>query len=123
LRIPIGIVMVGVGILGLMVLVGPNAAAGTLEELVFTSFASWSLSVIPMFVLMGVALGKSRLMSNAYDSARKLIGWLPGGLAVSTNFAGAGMAATSGSTIGIVYAVGRVSIPEMLRSGYKPSLA
>jgi len=123
LRIPIGIVMVGVGILGLSVLVGPKAIAGTLEEVVFTSFASWSLSVIPMFVLMGVALGKSGLMSNAYDSARKLLGWLPGGLAVSTNFAGAGMAATSGSTIGIVYAVGRVSIPEMLRSGYRPSLA
>jgi C4-dicarboxylate transporter, DctM subunit len=123
LRIPIGIVMAGVGTLGLYVLVGPDAIAGTIKEVVFTSFASWSLSVIPMFVLMGMALGKSGLMSNAYDSARKLLGWLPGGLAVSTNFAGAGMAATSGSTIGIVYAVGRVSIPEMIRSGYKPSLA
>lgn len=123
LKIPIGIAMAGAGILGLYVLVGPNAVAGTLKEIVFQSFASWSLSVIPMFVLMGVALGKSGLMGGAYDSARKWLGWMPGGLAVSTNFAGAGMAATSGSTIGIVYAVGRVSIPEMIRSGYKPSLA
>jgi C4-dicarboxylate transporter, DctM subunit len=123
LRIPIGIAMAGAGIIGLYVLVGPRAAAGTLEQVMYTSFASWSLSVIPMFVLMGVALGKSGLMSNAYDSARKLLGWMPGGLAVATNFAGAGMAATSGSTIGIVYAVGRVSIPEMIRSGYSGSLA
>lgn len=123
LRIPIGIAMAGTGIVGLFVLVGPRAATGTLEQVVYSSFSSWSLSVIPMFVLMGVALGKSGLMSNAYDSARKLLGWMPGGLAVSTNFAGAGMAATSGSTIGIVYAVGRVSIPEMMRSGYSASLA
>lgn len=122
-KIPIGVAMAGAGVLGLYVLVGPVAVASTLRETIFTSFASWSLSVIPMFVLMGAALGKSGLMGGAYDSARKWLGWLPGGLAVSTNFAGAGMASTSGSTIGIVYAIGRVSIPEMIRSGYRPSIA
>ncbi len=122
-KIPIGIAMAAAGALGLFILVGPNAMAGTLRQVVFQSFASWSLSVIPMFVLMGIALGKSGLMGGAYDSARKWLGWMPGGLAVSTNLAGAGMAATSGSTIGIVYAIGRVSIPEMIRSGYRPSLA
>lgn len=122
-KIPIGIAMTGSAIFGLYILVGPNAVVGSLKEVVFTSFASWSLSVIPMFVLMGVAMGKSGLMGGAYDSARKWLSRLPGGLAIATNFAGAGMAATSGSTIGIAYAIGRVSIPEMIRSGYKPSLA
>ncbi|WP_166875334.1 TRAP transporter large permease [Salinibacterium sp. ZJ450] len=122
-KIPIGVAMSAAAILGLFVLVGPRAVEGTLKEVVFHSFASWSLSVIPMFVLMGVALGKSGLMSGAYDAARKWLSRLPGGLAIATNFAGAGMAATSGSTIGITYAVGRVSIPEMIRSGYRPSLA
>ncbi|WP_173922409.1 TRAP transporter large permease [Agromyces sp. Marseille-P2726] len=122
-KIPIGIAMSAAAIFGLYVLVGPNAVVGSLKEIVFTSFASWSLSVIPMFVLMGVAMGKSGLMSGAYDAARKWLSRLPGGLAIATNFAGAGMAATSGSTIGIAYAIGRVSIPEMIRSGYKPSLA
>ncbi|WP_404434333.1 TRAP transporter large permease subunit [Microbacterium lacus] len=122
-KIPIGIAMSAAGIFGLYVLVGPKAIAGTLQEVVFTSFASWSLSVIPMFVLMGVAMGKSGLMSGAYDTASKWFGRLPGGLAIATNFAGAGMATTSGSTIGITYAMGRVSIPEMIRAGYKPSLA
>jgi tripartite ATP-independent transporter DctM subunit len=123
LKIPIGFAMSAAGILGLYLLVGPSGMAGTLRETVFTSFASWSLSVIPMFVLMGIALGRSGLMSGAYETARRWFSRLPGGLAVATNFAGAGMAATSGSTIGVVYAVGRVSIPEMIRSGYKPSLA
>ncbi|WP_314037687.1 TRAP transporter large permease [Dietzia sp. CH92] len=122
LKVPIGIVMLSVGSLGLLVLSSPGAVGGILSEVVYDTFASWSLSVVPMFVLMGVALGKSGIMANAYDSARKLVGWLPGGLAVSTNFAGAGMAATSGSTVGIVYAVGRSAIPEMIRSGYKPGL-
>jgi C4-dicarboxylate transporter, DctM subunit len=122
-KIPIGIAMSAAAIFGLYILVGPNAVVGTLGEVVHASFASWSLSVIPMFVLMGVAMGKSGLIAGAYDAARKWLGRLPGGLAVSTNFAGAGMAATSGSTIGITYAIGRVAIPEMIRSGYKPSLA
>ncbi|KJL42329.1 TRAP transporter large permease [Microbacterium trichothecenolyticum] len=123
LKIPVGIAMSAAAMLGLYILVGPNAVAGSLKEVVFGSFASWSLSVIPMFVLMGVAMGKSGLMAGAYGSARKWLSRLPGGLAVATNFAGAGMAAASGSTIGITYAIGRVSIPEMIRAGYKPSLA
>lgn len=122
-KIPIGIAMSAAAVFGLYVLVGPNAVVGSLKEVVFTSFASWSLSVIPMFVLMGIAMGKSGLMAGAYDSARTWLSRLPGGLAIATNFAGAGMAATSGSTIGIAYAIGRVSIPEMIKSGYKPSLA
>jgi C4-dicarboxylate transporter, DctM subunit len=123
LKVPIAIGMSAAGLFGLFVLVGPSAVVGSLQDVVFSSFASWSLSVIPMFVLMGVALSKSGLMAGAYDTARKWLGRLPGGLAIATNFAGAGMAATSGSTIGITYAIGRVSIPEMIRSGYRPSLA
>lgn len=122
-KIPIGIAMSAAAVLGLYLMVGPRAIGGSLKEVVFTAFASWSLSVIPMFVLMGVAMAKSGLMSGVYDSARVWLGRLPGGLAIATNFAGAGMAATSGSTIGITYAIGRVSIPEMIRSGYSPGLA
>lgn len=123
LRIPIGVTMVSASILGLWSLAGKGALVGSLQEITFGSFASWSLSVIPMFVLMGIAMGKSGLTSGAYNVARKWLGRMPGGLAVATNFAGAGLAAGSGSSIGITYAIGRVAIPEMIRSGYRPSLA
>jgi len=123
LRIPIGVTMVSASILGLWSLAGKGALVGSLQEITFGSFASWSLSVIPMFILMGIAMGKSGLTSAAYDVARKWLGRMPGGLAVATNFAGAGLAAGSGSSIGITYAIGRVAIPEMIRSGYKSSLA
>jgi len=123
LKIPIAVAMIASAAPGLYLLASQRALEGSLQEIVFTSFASWSLSVIPMFVLMGIVLGKSGLMSGAYDMARKWLAWLPGGLAVSTNLAGAGMAATSGSSIGNAYAIGRVAIPELLKSGYRPSLA
>ncbi|MGX1701954.1 TRAP transporter large permease [Microbacterium sp. NPDC055357] len=123
LRVPIGVAMTLPAFLGLFLLVGPRGLAGTLQDMVWSTFASWSFSVIPMFVLMGIAMSKSGLMGHAFNTARHWLGWLPGGLAISTNFAGAGLAATSGSSIGIAYTLGRVAIPEMIRERYSPRLA
>lgn len=121
--IPVGIAMLGAALLGLYVLAGNRVVASTMKSIAFESTSSWSFSVIPMFILMGMILWKSGLTATAFETARRWLGWLPGGLAVATNFAGAALAASSGSTIGITYALGRVSIPEMLKSGYRPELA
>lgn len=121
--IPVGVAMLGAALLGLWALAGPRVVASTMRSVTFESAASWSYSVIPMFILMGMILWKSGLTATAFEAARRWLGWMPGGLAVATNFAGAALAASSGSTIGITYALGKVSIPEMLKSGYKPELA
>lgn len=121
--IPVGIAMLGAALLGLWALSGTRVVMSTLRSATYESAASWSYSVIPMFILMGMILWKSGLTATAFEAARRWLGWMPGGLAVATNFAGAALAASSGSTIGITYALGNVSIPEMLRSGYKPELA
>jgi C4-dicarboxylate transporter, DctM subunit len=121
--IPVGVAMLGAALLGLWVLAGPRVVESTMRTAAFESTSSWSYSVIPTFILMGMILSKSGLTASAFETARRWLGWLPGGLAVATNFAGAALAASSGSTIGITYALGRVSIPEMLRSGYRPELA
>lgn len=121
--IPVGVAMLGAALLGLYSLSGPRVVRSTMEAVAYDATASWSYSVIPMFILMGMLLWKSGLTSTAFETARRWLGWLPGGLAVATNFAGAALAASSGSTIGITYALGRVSIPEMLKSGYHPRLA
>lgn len=121
--LPVGISMIGASIVGLWAIGGWNIVASTLERLLYDSSSSWSYTVIPMFILMGTVLWKSGLTNSAFNTARQWFGKLPGGLAVATNFAGAGLAAASGSTIGITYALGRISIPEMLKSGYRPSLA
>ena len=121
--IPVGIAMLGAALLGLWALSGGRVVESTLEAVAYNSTASWSYSIIPMFILMGMLLWKSGLTGSAFEAARRWLGWMPGGLAVATNFAGAVLAASSGSTIGITYALGRVSIPEMIKSGYHPQLA
>lgn len=123
LGVPVGLGMLGAGALGLLAMNGPRVAISTLRSVAFDSAASWSYSVIPMFILMGMLLWKLGLTAQAFEAARRWLAWLPGGLAVATNFAGAILAAGSGSTIGITYALGRVAIPEMLASGYNPRLA
>lgn len=121
--IPVGVAMLGAALLGLWAISGGRVVASTMKAVAFDATASWSYSVIPMFILMGMILWKSGLTATAFETARRWLGWMPGGLAVSTTFAGAALAAASGSTIGITYALGRVSIPEMLKSKYDPQLA
>lgn len=121
--IPVGVAMLGAAVVGLWAISGGRVVTSTLKSVAYDSTASWSYSVIPMFILMGMLLWRSGLTATAFETARRWLGWMPGGLAVATNFAGATLAASSGSTIGITHALGRVSIPEMLRSGYHPQLA
>jgi C4-dicarboxylate transporter DctM subunit len=121
--VPVGIAMLGASLLGLFSLGGVRVIESTLSQVAYDTSASWSYSVIPMFILMGTLLWKSGLAKSAFAAARDWVGWVPGGLAVATNFTGAMLAAGSGSTIGITHALGRIAIPEMLRAGYRPSLA
>ena len=98
--IPVGVAMLGAALLGLYSLAGLRVVTSSMKSVAFDSVASWSYSVIPMFILMGMILWKSGLTSNAFEAARRWFGWMPGGLAVATNTAGAVLAASSGSTIG-----------------------
>ena len=121
--IPIGIGMIAAGVLGVWKFAGINGMSSMLGTSVFGAAASWSYSVIPLFILMGIVLSRTGVTSKAFNTAKQWFGGLPGGLAVATNFSGAGLAAASGSSIGITHAVGRMAIPEMLRAGYKGSMA
>jgi len=123
IKVHTGIAMILGGVIGLYGVGGWRVVAGTFQDTVYNSVASWQLSVIPMFILMGILLWRGRITDGAYIAARQWLGRFPGGIAVATTVAGAGLASTSGSSVGISYALGRIAIPEMLRSGYKPTLA
>ncbi|MBZ8134647.1 TRAP transporter large permease [Afifella sp. IM 167] len=123
LGMPIAIAMAMAGGFGLFALVGVPAVISAFENLPFHSAANWSYSVLPMFILMGIILWRSGVTDRVFAAARAWLNWLPGGLAVATNFAGAGLAAASGSTLGISFALGRIAVPEMLKSGYDRGLA
>jgi C4-dicarboxylate transporter, DctM subunit len=122
-RVPIAVAMGLAGLLGIWRISGASVMERSLVDLPASSAASWSLSVIPLFIFMGLLLWKSGATARIYDASRAWLNWLPGGLAVTTNMAGAGLAAASGSTIGIAYAISRIGIPEMLKSGYDRRLA
>lgn len=123
LRIPIALTLIVPALLGMWSIGGMRLLRSMLSTAPFTEIASWSLSVIPMFVFMGVVLASTGLAESMYRVARQWLWWLPGGLAVGTNFAGAGLAAVTGSTMGTIYTLARVGVPEMLKAGYDRRLA
>ncbi|WP_181311302.1 TRAP transporter large permease [Nocardioides campestrisoli] len=123
LKIPVAVATAVPGLLGLWAMVGVRAVEGTLQRTPFDTAASWSLTVIPMFVLMGVLLFHSGITGHLYGAAKHWVGWLPGGLAGGTTVAGAGFASLSGSTLGSVFPLTRAGMPEMLRAGYDRRMA
>ncbi|SDF49090.1 TRAP transporter, DctM subunit [Salipiger thiooxidans] len=123
IRVPVGIALSLVSLLGLWMIRGFNGAMGALKGIPYDFTAHWTLSAIPMFLLMGTIVANSGMTTRLYAAMRVWLGWLPGGLAVATNFAGAGFAAASGSSMATTATLGRIAVPEMLKSGYNPGLA
>jgi len=123
LRAPIGVALGLVSLVGIWAVRGFDVAIGTLRTIPFEFAANWSLSAIPMFILMGAIAHHSGITVALFSAARLWLGRLPGGLAVATNFACAGFAAASGSSVATSAAMGRIAIPEMLRQGYDKGLA
>jgi C4-dicarboxylate transporter, DctM subunit len=123
LRVPIGVALASVSIVGIWYLRGLDVALGMLRSAPYDFMASWELSAIPMFVLMGAIAHRSGISSSLFTAARLWFARLPGGLAVATNFACAGFAAASGSSVASAAAMGSIAIPEMLKAGYDKSLA
>lgn len=91
------------------------AATNSLEDYVF--------GVIPLFVLMGLLVSESGLGKDIYDVANLALRRLKGGLGVATVAANAAFAAITGVSIASAAVFTRVSVPEMLRFGYKPRFA
>lgn len=123
LRVPIAITLLLPALLGVYSIGGIRMLTSLAGRTPYASIASWSLSALPMFVLMGVVVASGGLAQSLFTAARYWLRWLPGGLAVGTNLAGAGLAAVSGSTMGTSYALARIGVPEMLRAGYHKRVA
>lgn len=112
-----------VGLIGLMVQRGWDPAVGLAGLLSYAETARYSLSVLPMFILIGLLAFHAGLTQGAFAAARAWAGRLPGGLAVATVFATAGFAAVSGASTATAAVFTRISVPEMLKAGYDPRLA
>jgi tripartite ATP-independent transporter DctM subunit len=123
LRSPIGISLVSVSYFGIWAVSGHGAAWGMLQVVPHTFVANWTLSSVPMFLLMGFVCFHCGLTSSLFDAARLWFSRLPGGLAIASIFGCSGFAAVTGSSVACAAAMGKVAVPEMLRHKYDPALA
>ncbi len=123
MKMPIAVTMLLPSTLGLVVMYGFGTAAELVGHTAYAEAASWSLSVVPMFIFMGLMLWRSGMTSELFHAMNILFNRVPASLAVGTNAAGGGLAAVSGSTVGVTYALARIGIPEMLKAGYDRRMA
>lgn len=89
----------------------------------FGTISNATLIAVPLFILMGVILEKSRVAEELLGNMAKVFGRLRGGLAISVVLVGMLLAASTGIVGATVVTMGLLSLPSMLRSGYKPSIA
>ncbi|PHP65185.1 C4-dicarboxylate ABC transporter [Zhengella mangrovi] len=123
LRVPVGVVLGLVSFVGIASITSMKAAWGILTAIPYSFISNWSLSAVPMFLLMGYIASQVGLTRGLFSSMRMFIGAIPGGLASATVVASALFASASGSSVATAAAFSRIAVPEMLRSGYKASLA
>lgn len=119
----IGWAMLLVGFFGYAFVVNFNAALGVLSTVPTTQAATYSLTVIPLFILMGNFAYASGISSGLYNACDKLLARLPGGLACATVGASACFGAICGSTQATAATIGVIAIPEMRKYGYDDSLS
>ena len=119
----IGAALGFLGVIGMAWCFGTDAGLGLMQTVPMSSTASYSLCVIPFFVLMGEICFHSGLSDKLYRAAYRWVGHLPGGLSIATVLACGAFSAVSGSSLATSATMGTVALPEMRRYGYKDTLA
>lgn len=123
LRVPVALALIVVSFGGIAALLGVTPALGILSNTPYSFAASWTLSAVPMFLLMGFVAYHAQLTAGLFDLAKALLRRIPGALAISSIFACSAFAAVCGSSLATAASMGRIAIPEMIKAGYAPALA
>ncbi len=111
------------GVTGIVMIEDLNFVLNRLKAFSYHQSASYLLTVVPLFILMGAFAHHAGVGQRLFSVARKWVGHRPGGLAMASILTSAGFAATSGSSVATAATVGSVAIPEMRRAGYDPRLS
>ena len=119
---PIAFALGGVAVV-FMLFFMPGASLDTVAQNVYEELASITLLTIPLFILKGAAIGKSRAGKDLYDALHTWLNRVPGGLGVAIVIACGLFAAMAGSSPATCSAIGSSGIPEMRRRGYSPGFA
>lgn len=122
--VPIAFSLAGAGILGIWLITEDfNAMMGILLTAPFSTVSQFSLTTIPMFILMAYFAAAGGLATDLYDGASKWFSTIRGGLAIATVFACAIFGAMSGVSLAAAAAMSKIAMPNMKRFGYSESLA
>lgn len=120
---PIAYAMAITGFAGFSYLTSVNVGFDMVAKEIFNTFSSYNLSVIAMFVWMGFLAYYSGIGTRLYMFAYRMVGHLPGGLAVATQIACAAFGAICGSNTATAATMGAIALPEMRKYEYDMSLA
>lgn len=123
LRVPVALALIAVSFGGVATMIGLQPAIGIIQNTPFSFVANWTLSAVPMFLLMGFISFHAGLTGGLFEAAKAVLRRVPGALAISSIFACSGFAAVCGSSLATAAAMGRIAIPEMVKSGYSASFA
>lgn len=123
LRMPVGMAMLVVGFFGTWWINGLRSASGLLTTETYASAANYSLTVVPLFILMGNVASAAGFSRRLYEAAFAWVGRFQGGLASASILGCAAFAAVSGSSVATAVTIGKVALPEMKRFGYSDSLS
>ena len=119
MRVPIGLAMFLVGLVGLILVTdGTTVAFARLKNETYTTFSSYSLSIVPMFLLMGHFATLGGMSTALFKAAEGFLGHRKGGVAMASIGACAGFGAICGSSLATAATMGRVALPELKRYGY-----
>jgi tripartite ATP-independent transporter DctM subunit len=123
LRVPMAFAMGIVGFFGFAYKLNFSAAAAMIAQTTYETGLAYTLSVIPLFILMGNFVVRARLSEELYHAAYAFLGHRRGGLAMSTVVASAGFGSICGSSIATAATFSKVAYPSMRKFGYKDTLA
>ena len=111
------------GVIGIALLLGPGQSLNVFGTEAEEFLTNSQISVLPLFLMMGVLASAAGLADDIYNMAHALLGGMRGGLALATIGGCAGFGAVTGSSIATAATIGRVALPEMKQRGYSTSLS
>ena len=123
MRLWIGIILAVIGMVGYAFLTNWDRAFLMIGTEPFSHAATYAISAMPLFILMGMVVSVTGIAGDMYQAARNWIGHVRGGLAMATVIACGGFAAVTGSSMASTATMGKVAYPEMLKYKYSERLA
>jgi C4-dicarboxylate transporter, DctM subunit len=123
LRAPIGFAMLAVGAGGYAYLSSPMALFGYMKTNAYHQFANYTLSVIPLFILMGALAERAGIAAALFKAAERALGRFKGGLAMAVIGACTAFGAICGSSVATTATFGRAALPELLKYKYNGGFA